>query len=206
MKTLTLQLPDAVETNEQELKLLLAGALYQQSKATADQAAAVVDLTKSAFLEFVEHQGLSVLKLENEIKLLADRIRNVQSQQDAIFEINQYGGGPDESYIRANKDGILLLAAEFLVASAHFEEVLNSDTKSGISISCDWASDGTVGLNYIEPTANTREADEPVEQSPFWSFPKSKDDLIGLLLAIGFISVPVFAIIGIGTVVKWLFS
>jgi predicted HTH domain antitoxin len=46
MKTLTINLPEAVESEEFELKMLLAGQLYERGKVTLGQAADIVGISK----------------------------------------------------------------------------------------------------------------------------------------------------------------
>jgi predicted HTH domain antitoxin len=45
MKTLTINLPEAVESEEFELKMLLAGQLYERGKVTLGQAADIVGIS-----------------------------------------------------------------------------------------------------------------------------------------------------------------
>lgn len=61
MKTLTLDIPDSVELNEHEVKMLLAGKLYEQGKLTLGQAAQLTGLTKRAFIEVLGKYGFSVV-------------------------------------------------------------------------------------------------------------------------------------------------
>jgi len=61
MKTLTLDLPDSFDLNEHEVKMLLAGKLYEQGKLTLGQAAQLVGLTKRAFIEVMGKYGFSVV-------------------------------------------------------------------------------------------------------------------------------------------------
>lgn len=61
MKTLTLDIPDSVDLNEHEVKMLLAGKLYEQSKLTLGQAAQLTGLTKRAFIEVIGKYGFSIV-------------------------------------------------------------------------------------------------------------------------------------------------
>jgi predicted HTH domain antitoxin len=61
MKTLTLDIPDSVDLTEHEVKMLLAGKLYEQGKLTLGQAAQLVGLTKRAFIEVMGKYGFSVV-------------------------------------------------------------------------------------------------------------------------------------------------
>ena len=61
MKTLTLDIPDSVDLNEHEVKMLLAGKLYEQGKLTLGQAAQLAGLTKRAFIEVIGKYGFSIV-------------------------------------------------------------------------------------------------------------------------------------------------
>ncbi len=61
MKTLTLDIPDSVDFNEVEAKILLAGKLYERGKLTLGQAAQLSGLTKKAFIEMIGKYGFSIV-------------------------------------------------------------------------------------------------------------------------------------------------
>ncbi len=60
MKTLTINLPEAVESEEFELKMLLAGQLYERGKVTLGQAADIVGISKVTFIEIMGRFGFSI--------------------------------------------------------------------------------------------------------------------------------------------------
>lgn len=60
MKTLTLNLPDSLELDDNEAILLLATKLYEQGKLTLGQAADLAGLTKRDFIETLGKYGVSV--------------------------------------------------------------------------------------------------------------------------------------------------
>lgn len=60
MKTLTINLPEAVESEEFELKMLLAGQLYERGKVTLGQAADIVGISKVTFIEIMGRFGFSM--------------------------------------------------------------------------------------------------------------------------------------------------
>ncbi len=61
MKTLTLDIPDSLDFNEFEAKMLLAGNLYERGKLTLGQAALLTGLTKKAFIEMIGKYGFSIV-------------------------------------------------------------------------------------------------------------------------------------------------
>ena len=60
MKTITVAIPETVEAEEWEIKMMLAAMLYQQGKASGGEAAEVAGMTKRTFLEMLGKFGVSV--------------------------------------------------------------------------------------------------------------------------------------------------
>ncbi|MFD2570355.1 UPF0175 family protein [Spirosoma soli] len=60
MKTLTITLPDNLDIEEFEAKMLFAGQLYQRGKVTLGQAADIVGISKRAFMEIMGRFGFSI--------------------------------------------------------------------------------------------------------------------------------------------------
>lgn len=60
MKTLTITLPESVEFGELELKMILAGQLYERGKVTLGQAADIVGISKRTFIEIMGRFGFSI--------------------------------------------------------------------------------------------------------------------------------------------------
>ena len=60
MRTLTVNLPSTVETDEKELLLMLASKLYEKGKLSLGQAAELAGYSKRAFVEVLGNYGVSV--------------------------------------------------------------------------------------------------------------------------------------------------
>ena len=125
-------------------------------------------------------------------------------KQEGIFGIYQYGGGPDESYIRANTEGVQLYAIELLKGAIAMEKSLPSLEKNIISLDFDenWMdTDSTIVIDYIEPV-------DKIEDYP--SQPNSKlsvkDTLIpygcGIIVIISIIAL----LVGFVSIAKWIFN
>lgn len=72
MKTIQLNIPDTVDLNDREAKMLLASRLYEKGKLTLGQAAELVGLSKRAFMEILGDYDVSIFnyplsELENDI-------------------------------------------------------------------------------------------------------------------------------------------
>lgn len=60
MKSVTLNFPDSIDLSEFDLKMILAGQLYQQAKLSSGQAAGLVGITKREFIELMGKYGFSI--------------------------------------------------------------------------------------------------------------------------------------------------
>lgn len=73
MKTITITIPDTIELDDHEAQMLLATRLYEKGKLTLGQAAALVGLSKAAFMEILGGYGVSLFNhsptdLDNDIE------------------------------------------------------------------------------------------------------------------------------------------
>jgi len=60
MKSINLSVPDHVNYDETEWKIILAGELYERKKLTIGQAAELAGFSKRAFIEIMGKYGFSV--------------------------------------------------------------------------------------------------------------------------------------------------
>jgi len=66
MKTLVIDLPDTVDLDGHEAKMLLASQLYEKGRVTLGQGAEIVGLSKRTFMELLGTYGVSVLNHSEE--------------------------------------------------------------------------------------------------------------------------------------------
>jgi hypothetical protein len=139
---------------------------------------------------------------QEELTGIISKLEPVVSKDTALFEIYQYGGGPDESFIKANRQGLQLFAIELLKASLKVEQTLGDPTKSTIGIEHhEMLENGDIGIHYIEPTSEIRQAaSKPTPNKETW-----KDKLIkgGCISVAGIIIIA--TIVGFISIFKWLF-
>lgn len=123
------------------------------------------------------------------------------SKDTALFEIYQYGGGPDESFVKANQEGLQLFAIELLKASLKVEQTVSDPSKTSIQIEHEEIlENGDIGIHYIEPTLEKRQPSPKRPPENNW-----KDTLIkGGCISIAVIII-VATIIGLISIFKWLF-
>lgn len=68
MKTIQFTIPDTVDLDDKEAKMLLASRLYEKGKLTLGQAASIVGLSKRTFMEILGNYDVSVFNFpESEI-------------------------------------------------------------------------------------------------------------------------------------------
>lgn len=60
MKALTIHLPESLDSEEFEIKMLLAGQLYERGKLSVGQAADIVGISKKSFIETMGQFGFSL--------------------------------------------------------------------------------------------------------------------------------------------------
>lgn len=78
-----------------------------------------------------------------------------------IFGIYQYGGGPNESSIKANKEGLQLFALELLRASGKFNQDTTDNEEKTFSLDYDgnWLDpDSEIHIDFIELTSKMQTA------------------------------------------------
>jgi predicted HTH domain antitoxin len=72
MKIFTLTLPENFDVSEIELKIIIAGELYERQKLSLSQAAQLAGLSTRAFIEIMGKHGFSLIS---------------KSEDDLIFDI-----------------------------------------------------------------------------------------------------------------------
>jgi predicted HTH domain antitoxin len=60
MKTVTLNIPDTLEMNNNDVAMLVASQLYEQGKLSLGQAAEIAGLTKRTFAELLGKYNVSI--------------------------------------------------------------------------------------------------------------------------------------------------
>lgn len=139
---------------------------------------------------------------KEELNKIIESLESSCSMDDAYIAMYQYGGGPDESFAKANKEGLELLAVQFLKASRDFDEIVNDDEKNVIPLDYeeDWI-DGDIFIQYVEPVDKTGKQikeEKPQDETFF-------DRLVPFGCIGGIILIVISAIIGLISIVKWIF-
>lgn len=122
-------------------------------------------------------------------EIISDLDRNIP-KDDAYIQFSIYGGGVDESKIRANKNGYLRLGVEFMKA-AFVSPVNQGSSESGnIEIDIDYLikEQSPIEFNLFERA----EKNEPIKYN--YSF---FDRIFPLLIILSIVAITIFAVIGV---------
>lgn len=139
---------------------------------------------------------------KEELQKIIDQFDEEELKKHGIFSIRQYGGGSDESYIKANKEGLELFALELLKSSRDAESVILNPEKNIIPLNYEesWMDEfGDTCIQYIEPIKRKQELKSKKHQQTFF------DRLIPAGCIITIILIGIAAIIGLVTISNWLF-
>ncbi|WP_310377924.1 hypothetical protein [Flavobacterium sp.] len=136
---------------------------------------------------------------KEELQKIIEKFDENELKQKAIFGVFQYGGGSDESFVRANKEGLELFALELLKSAKHTEAKLNNTEKTIIPLEYneDWIDENSdTFIEYIELIAYKQNNNYITTISN-----KLMSFGFGLLSIILVISV----LVGLVVIFKWLF-
>lgn len=136
---------------------------------------------------------------KEEIQVIVDQL-NEFDLTNARFGIYQYGGGPDESYVKANKEGLLTFAKEMLLAALQEEKDQHDQTIYYPLLDHEnnaWVDDNSLTLlNHVEviDTIEYQPSEPPPKESRFIAL----GCVVLILVAI------VMFFVGIVTTISWL--
>jgi hypothetical protein len=140
---------------------------------------------------------------KEELQEIISRFNEEELKELGIFGIFQYGGGPDESYIRANKEGMELVALELLKSARDIETALsNANTyRNPIMDSGDWIDENSdTMIHYLEPVAGKQKSG-PLKYEA--SFLERVSSFFGCMFFALLLIVSI--VVGFFTILGWLF-
>ncbi|MBL7710584.1 MAG: hypothetical protein JNJ86_16055 [Chitinophagaceae bacterium] len=140
---------------------------------------------------------------KEELQKIIDQFDEDDLKRQGVFGILQYGGGSDESFIRANKEGLELFALQLLKSARDTESILLDTEKKNIPFEYDdnWVDENSdTFIQYVEPVADKQKLNPKSEY---------KSTIAGKLMPIGCgliaIILVISVIVGLVTVFNWLF-
>ncbi len=140
---------------------------------------------------------------KEELQKIIDQFDEEELKRQGIFGISQYGNGPGESFIRANKEGLELFALELLRSARDTEAVLSDNKKNIIPLNYaeNWVDENSdTFVEYVQPIADKQKLKPKAEH---------KSTFAGRLIPYGCVLVAIILVIalivGLITLFKWLF-
>ncbi|TAJ12589.1 hypothetical protein DMA11_12325 [Marinilabiliaceae bacterium JC017] len=139
---------------------------------------------------------------KEELQNIINLLETGNSKDDAYFGIFEYGGGSDESYIKANKQGLELFAADLLKASRDSEEIVLDNERDIYSLDYgeEWIDDesGTF-IQYVELIIEKRKKEKKKPYKETWKDDAAKIGCIG-----GVLIIAISIVVGLITMISWL--
>ena len=141
---------------------------------------------------------------KEELQQVINQLTESNLEEEAFFGVLEYGG-TEEHYIKANRQGLELFAAELLKASRDAEQIINISDNNVHLIEWDddvWLEDSEVFINYIEPSFMKRDQAENSnkEGEETWKDSIFKYGCL-MLVALALISM----IVGLITIARWIY-
>lgn len=138
-----------------------------------------------------------------ELQKIIDQFDEEALKHKSIFGISQYGGGSEESFISANKEGLELFALELLKSARDTENLLGQSENKFFSLNPEeeWIDqDSDTFIHYIEPLSDKfdRKAKTEYEAS-------LGDRLVPIGCGIIAIVLLISLIVGAVTIYGWFF-
>lgn len=139
-----------------------------------------------------------------ELQSIIEQFDETKLKQQGIFGVYQFGGGPDESYIRANKEGLELFALELLKAATGKNVRLSNELKNIVDFCIDeeWIDENCdTLLYYVELTPDKQKPKPKINHQGTLG---NRFAVFGCILTV--IVLVIASIMGLGTILDWLFS
>ncbi|WP_299246612.1 hypothetical protein [uncultured Aquimarina sp.] len=141
---------------------------------------------------------------DEEIQNIITEFENRNQKEKAFFGFYQYGGGIDESGIRANRKGIELFTAQLLKSTLNSEKHNYSENEFCYSeIDIDWTDDDS---DFFFDSIEITNKDKLKKDEKFPRYKRTISDRFyeGLIFLIILLLI-LFLFVGFVTIVKWIF-
>jgi len=140
---------------------------------------------------------------EEELQNIINKFEETELKKQAIWGIFRYRGDFDESFIKANKEGLELFALELLKASLESNKIIEDKKDKVIPLDYygDWISeDADAYLKYIQLIDEKQPLKPEIEYKTTLA-----DKLIPYLFITFLIILIVALLIGLGRMISWIF-
>lgn len=139
---------------------------------------------------------------DKELEEIINELEKRSEKEEAYFGFYHYGGGPYESYIKANRKGLELFATELLKTAIESENrEIKENIVETIELNISWMDENSeFFFDHIELTTKEKETNQQYfEHKETWKDLIFKVGCIGiLLLTIG------LTVIGLITALTWI--
>ncbi|UYW01804.1 hypothetical protein K5I29_02445 [Flavobacterium agricola] len=140
---------------------------------------------------------------KEELQNIIDQFDEEKLKKLGIFGISQYGGGSDESFLRANKEGLELFAIQLLKSARDTEDILSDKEKNIIPLDYneDWIDENSdTFIQYIEPITDKQKLKDKNDYKTTFA-----DKLIPYGCGLILIILAIATIVGLVTICNWIF-
>lgn len=139
---------------------------------------------------------------QEQLQLLIDQFDEQTLKEQAIFGIFQFGGGQDESFIRANKEGLALYAFELLQSAKKMDDESHEhEDIASLDFNKDWIDENSdVVVYYIE---SVTEKHQVASRRNYKQTTMDKLVPAGCVLLLAILAIS--TIVGFITLCQWLF-
>ncbi|OIN59727.1 hypothetical protein [Arsenicibacter rosenii] len=139
---------------------------------------------------------------QKELQNIIDQFPEERLKEKAFFGIYHYGNNTDESFIKANTEGLQLFALQLLRSTLDIDLTSSTANQNTISLIYDedWIDEHSDTLiQYIHPVFEKPVPKIIKKNSPYFS-----GKLVGLAFSLFALLVVVALLIGFVTILKWL--
>ncbi len=138
---------------------------------------------------------------DEKLKTIISELESRNEKEKAYFGFYQYGGGIDESCMKANRQGLELFACELLKAS--LESQSQKENKPELTkLDTDWTDEnGDFFFDFVELTNREKEPDNQTFPVPNEGWDIKYVRLVGIVLVMVLICL---IITGLMTALSWI--
>lgn len=128
---------------------------------------------------------------------IIDQLNETTLKEKATFGIFQYGGGPDESFVRANKEGLEIFAIELLKVVKSIEDYEDQQIHS-LEFEESWIDEqSNTFIQYIE-LVSKREISKMATSS-------ISNNIAPIVVILILVIIVIVFLVGLGTLISWVF-
>ena len=160
-----------------------------------------MEQTRDSVLWYGESVGCELLnffvvseKMKEIETILADLDERIPRPEKCV-QITVYGGGPDESRMRATRDGFLRLGLEIMRAAFAKPTVPEHPHILDVNVDAILTDDSEVGIDWFERVETITQPEVEL---------RFRDKLAPAVIALILIAILICTVVGAGTIIWWI--